>query len=127
MRVLLDTHALIWHFADSDSLSPSAKNIINNPQNKLFISAVSIWELSIKISLGKLELAAPVREVIGGYVKTGTVLLSMTPEHAMSAESLPWHHRDPFDRMLIAQARREDLTLLTQDDRIRQYDVLHIW
>ena len=127
MRVLLDTHALLWHFEDSAALSPSARNIINNPQNRLFISAASIWELSIKSSLGKLRLEAPIREIVGGYVKTGSTLLSMTPEHAMATEALPWHHRDPFDRMLIAQTRHEDLTLITQDEMIRQYDVRNIW
>lgn len=127
MRVLLDTHALIWHFEDSGSLGSSARSTINDPRNRLFISAVSIWELSIKISLGKLQLGASVRAVIDGYAKTGATLLPMTPEHAMMTESLPWHHRDPFDRMLIAQANREGLTLLTHDDRIRQYDVQHTW
>jgi PIN domain nuclease of toxin-antitoxin system len=127
MHVLLDTHALIWHFEDSDSLSRYAKGIINTRQNRLYISAVSIWELSIKVSRGKLQLASSVRAMIGSYIAIGATLLSMTPEHAMAVQTLPWHHRDPFDRMLITQARHEGLTLLTHDEMIRQYDVQHIW
>ncbi len=127
MRILLDTHALLWHFEDSPSLSPSAKNLINNSQTRLFISAATIWELSIKTSLRKLNLAAPVRDVIDGYVQTGATLLSVTPEHGLATASLPWHHRDPFDRMLIAQAQLEELVLLTCDGRIREYDVRCMW
>ncbi len=127
MRVLLDTHALLWHYEDSAELSPSAKSVINNPQNRVFISAASIWEAAIKFSLGKLRLEAPIRHIVEGYVRTGATLLSMTPDHALATAALPWLHRDPFDRMLIAQGQHEGLTLITRDDLIRQYDVRHTW
>ncbi len=127
MRMLVDTHALIWHFEDSPSLSPSARRSLNDPQNRLFISVVSSWELAVKASLGKLTLGSPVHEMIDVYVKRGATLLPMTPEHAMGVQTLPWHHRDPFDRMLITQALQEDLTFLTHDVLNRQYDVPHVW
>ena len=127
MRLLLDTHTLIWHFDDNASLSPSVKRSINDPENELFISVASVWELSLKTSLGKLRIEIPIHDLITGYIQTGTSLLSITLEHAIKTASLPWHHRDPFDRMLIAQAQLEGLTIATCDDLVRQYNVPHIW
>ncbi len=83
--------------------------------------------MSIKTSLGKLRLESSLQEIIAGYVNTGTSLLPIGPEHAMEAGSLPWHHRDPFDRMLVAQAQLEALTLVTVDTFVKQYDVPNIW
>lgn len=127
MRLLLDTHTLIWHFEDSDALSHTAKKTINDQYNQLFISAASLWEISIKTNLGKLRLEAPIPEMIMGYVKSGASLLPITPEHAIATGSLPWHHRDPFDRMLVGQARLEGLTIVTFDPLVRQYDVPNVW
>lgn len=127
MRLLLDTHVLLWHFEDSVSLSKTAKTAVNDPSNQLFISVASLWELSIKISLGKLRLEVPIREMVAGYVKTGTTILSIAEEHALATGSLPWHHRDPFDRMLVGQAQLEGLTILTFDPLVRQYDVPNVW
>ncbi len=127
MRILLDTHTLLWHYENNDSLSLSVKNSINDSANQLFISVASIWEVSIKTSLGKLKLETSISEIIAGYAETGTTVLSISLQHAVETSSLPWHHRDPFDRMLVAQARLEDITIATCDERIRQYDIRTIW
>lgn len=127
MRILFDTHTLIWHFEGNALLSRSAKAIIDAPENQLFISAVNVWEVATKVSLGKLQISSSVHEMINVYLRIGATLLSMTPEHAMAVQTLPWHHRDPFDRMLITQALQEKLTLLTHDEMIRQYDVTWAW
>ncbi len=127
MRILVDTHALIWHFESNALLSPSARAVIDTPLNTLFISTASIWELSIKVSLGKLRLTSPIHEMLDGYMMRGATLLYITPKHAMGVQTLPWRHRDPFDRMLVAQAMHEDLILLTKDEKIRQYGVRNVW
>ena len=127
MRLLLDTHTLIWHFEGSSSLSQAARNAIDAPDNQLFISAASLWELAIKVGLGKLRIEISLPELAAGYEKTGTTLLSITPEHAMAVQTLPSHHRDPFDRILISQAKLESMTLITHDEMIQQYDVPQIW
>ncbi len=127
MRLLMDTHALIWHFEASSSLSRTARNALNNRDNQLYISTASLWEISIKVGLGKLELLYQVEEMVAGYVQTGTILLPVLPEHAMAAGSIPWHHRDPFDRMLIIQARLEKLTIVTRDELFDPYEVDCIW
>lgn len=127
MRLLLDTHAFIWHRNGSSRLSARVRNAICGGDNDIFISAVSLWEISIKVSLGKLELKKPLRELVEIYTEGGADLLSITPEHAMAVATLPWHHRDPFDRMLIAQAQQENLTLATDDEMIQQYQVAWVW
>lgn len=127
MQLLLDTHALLCHFEDSASLSQTAKNLINDKENRLFISTASLWELSIKTSLGKLKLTDSIPSLVAGYVTTGTTLLSVDPQHAFATSSLPWHHRDPFDRMLIAQAQLEKLTLVSQDGVFKHYEVPVVW
>ncbi len=127
MRRRLDTHAFIWHREGSSLLSTRARSAIGTEGNSIFISAVTLWEISIKVSLGKLKLSKPLRELLAIYTNGGAELLPITPEHAMAVENLPWHHRDPFDRMLIAQVQQENLTLVTQDDLIRQYQVAWIW
>ncbi len=127
MRLLMDTHALLWHFVGGSMLSQTAGNALNNRDNQLFISSASLWEISIKVGLGKLELLYPVEEMVAGYVRTGSILLPVLPGHAMAAGSLPWHHRDPFDRVLIIQARLEKLTIVSRDELFDPYEVTCIW
>lgn len=127
MRILLDTHALIWHREGSDRLSPTAGRMIADSMNQVVISIASLWEMSIKRSLGKLPtLDSPV-EILAIYQRVGAKLLPVSTEHVMAVESLPWHHRDPFDRMLIAQAKTEKIVLITKDPIFSQYDVDQIW
>lgn len=127
MRLLLDTHTVIWHIEQSPSLSTKASIAIKNPDNEIFVSAVSIWELSIKVSLGKLKLPKAIREITAELRDSGVTFIQISDEHAMATETLPWHHRDPFDRMLVAQAQLEGLTIVTADPLVQQYGVPDVW
>ena len=120
MNILLDTHVLLWWLADDACLEEKARRAIEDVNNLTFVSAASIWEIVIKKALGKLDLPASFREVLAAE---SFQALDMTREHAFQVASLPLHHRDPFDRMLVAQCQVEGLTLVTNDPQIRKYDV----
>jgi PIN domain nuclease of toxin-antitoxin system len=127
MRLLLDTHVLIWFLSKKPALSDETKALISDPGNKKFLSIASIWEMAIKASLGKLKLPLSIREIITEFQGAGGALLAISPEHALAVGNLPWHHRDPFDRMLIAQALYEDLTLVSHDSLFAKYQASIIW
>lgn len=127
MRLLLDTHTLLWHRDGNSQLGTTARAMIADTSNQVVISIVTLWEMSIKRSLGKLTTAKSPAELLKIYQSGGAELLAISPEHVMGVEALPWHHRDPFDRMLIAQAKAEGLTLLTKDGVFRHYDVAQVW
>jgi Uncharacterized protein conserved in bacteria len=127
MRILLDTHVLIWFLSKKSALSDETRALIIDPSNKKFLSIATIWEMAIKDSLGKLKLPLTVREIITEFQNAEGSILAITPEHALATRNLPWHHRDPFDRMLIAQALYEDLTLVTHDSMFADYQVPRIW
>lgn len=127
MQLLLDTHALIWHYEDKPLLSETVNQALDDPLNQIFVSTASLWEMAIKTSMGKLNLSRPIHEVMSGYAKAGAVILPISPNHALATASLPWHHRDPFDRMLIAQAQYEDLTLVSRDSLFSSYDLKIMW
>lgn len=127
MRLLLDTHAVIWHIEQNPALSIKAVAAIKNPDNEIFVSAVSLWELSIKVSLGKLKLPKPIRDIAIELRNSGVTFLQISEEHALSTASLPWHHRDPFDRMLVVQSQLEDLTLISRDGVFGEYEVSLLW
>ena len=120
MRLLLDTHTFLWWVSDWDKIAELAREAIADPKNEVFVSAVSGWEIGIKKAKGRLvapdNLAAIVEERRFEH-------LPLTFDHAERAATLPPHHRDPFDRMLVAQAQAEGLTLVTRDSRIPLYDV----
>lgn len=120
MRLLLDTHAFLWWVSDWEQIAETTRDAIADPRNEVLVSAVSGWEIAIKKAKGRLtapdNLAAVVEEKGFGH-------LPLTFEHAESAAALPSHHRDPFDRMLIAQAQAEGLVLVTRDARIPSYEV----
>lgn len=119
MKVLLDTHALLWWLA-GEQIEPAAAECISDPATLVAVSAASVWEAAIKAHLGKLRMAgAMVDHVSAG----GFEPLPISLAHAERAGSLPPHHRDPFDRMLVAQAQLEDLTLVTRDPAFRAYEV----
>ena len=120
MNVLIDTHILLWWLADDASLPDAARAEIARPENEVLVSAASAWEIAIKQSLGRLD--AP-HELLTALSDNDFDTLPMTASHALAAGRLPSHHADPFDRMLIAQAAAEDLTLITVDDRFKLYDV----
>ncbi len=119
-RLLLDTHALLWALDDDDALDEAARNAIVDPRNDVFVSAISIWEISIKRSLGKLKAPG---DLISAVEASGFQELAVTCVHADHAGNLPPHHRDPFDRMLVAQAQVEGLTIVTHDRVIAKYGV----
>lgn len=118
MRLLLDTHLLLWWVANSGSLSEQARALISDPENTIFVSAVSLWEIWLKESLGKLHVPPDFEDKLA---LESFESLPLTGPQTRQVARLPWHHRDPFDRMLIAQAQIEDLTLLTADDRVSAY------
>ncbi len=120
MRLLLDTHALVWAMVDPGHLTDAAVDELRDGRNEVFASAASVWEIEIKRALGKLK--AP-DDLIDALMATGFRPLPMSLEHANLAGSLPLHHRDPFDRMLIAQAQLESLTIVTRDERFARYGV----
>lgn len=124
MRLLLDTHVLLWALADSEMLSKSAAAAIMDSRNAVLVSAVSIWEIAIKQGLGKLSLPAPAAEwLLPAIERVGIETLDITPRHALTTALLAPHHRDPFDRLLIAQALDESLTIVTRDSGFCQYGV----
>jgi PIN domain nuclease of toxin-antitoxin system len=127
MRLLLDTHAFIWHYEDKPLLSDVVNQALDDPANQIFISTASLWEMSIKTSLGKLKLSRSVYEVMTVYAKAGAIILPISPGHALGTASLPWRHRDPFDRMLIAQALYEGLILVSKDSVFASYEVKTLW
>lgn len=120
MKLLLDTHTLIWVLADDPTLRPAARAAIVDPENLVFVSAVSVWEMAIKRGLGKLRVPDDVNAQITAHRFDP---LAVTCEHAWAAGNLPDHHADPFDRMLISQAHLEGLTVVTRDRRFEAYGV----
>jgi PIN domain nuclease of toxin-antitoxin system len=118
--VLLDTHALLWWFANDAALGRSARDIIAEPQNQVFVSAATAWEIEIKRQLGKLTAPADIEALVE---EKGFARLPMSFFHGRQAGGLPLHHRDPFDRMLIAQAQAEGLELMTADPVFQAYAV----
>ena len=124
MKILLDTHLLLWWLEASPLLSAQAKEMICDPENTVFVSAVSLWEIWLKQSLGKLRLPADFAEKLADESFESLPLMA---SQTRQVSSLPWHHRDPFDRMLIAQAQVEKLALLTADEALAAYGgVVHV-
>ena len=127
MKFLLDTHTFIWGCEDSDKLSYAAKKIINSADNLKYISLASIWEFSIKYSMGKLKFEGGLSRLYEIVSQYGLTILPITKTHLANVIDLPFIHRDPFDRLLIATARAEGITILTADDNIHRYDVASLW
>jgi len=123
MRLLIDTHILIWFLEGNKLLSKSRRQIIANPQNDVFVSIASLWEMAIKISVGKLTLAKLLADVIKQIAVENIEILPIAPEHTLQISVLPFHHRDPFDRIIIAQAQLENLPVMTDDDEFGYYGI----
>ncbi len=122
MKLLLDTHIALWAISDDPRLSEAARTLITAPENEIFVSAASIWEISIKHGLTRSNMPISGREALTYFSESGYRLLAITPEHAASIETLPSLHTDPFDRMLVAQALYEPLRLVTHDTQVAQYN-----
>ncbi len=123
MRLLIDTHILIWFLEGNRLLSKPRRQIIANPQNDIFVSIACLWEMAVKISIGKLTLAKPLADVIKQIAVEDFEILPISPEHTLQVSTLPFHHRDPFDRIIIAQSQIENLTIITDDDDFKSYGV----
>ena len=120
--MLLDTHVFLWYVLADPGLSESALCKIQT-SDRVFVSIASFWEMAIKSSLGKLKLPVSVPELMELCVSGGFEILQIRPSHLQTLEELPWIHRDPFDRLIVAQARAEGLELATEDSCVRRYDV----
>lgn len=128
MRLLLDTHALLWFLTDDARLSRTAHALVVAPSAEVWVSAASLWEIVIKSSLGKLPLPRPFAELIPPQLEKEQIqVLPIRVEHLEVLERLPFHHRDPFDRLLLAQAVAERLTLISRDEAFAAYEVQTAW
>jgi PIN domain nuclease of toxin-antitoxin system len=122
--LLLDTHAALWFLGGDERLGADAKRHLLDDTNRVLLSAAVVWEISIKRSLGKLVVPSEYRSLL---LDAGVQPLPVTLEHAAAVEDLPWHHRDPFDRMLVAQAGVERAALVSLDQALAPYDVTVVW
>jgi len=124
VKLLLDTHALLWWLADDDRLGPRARALIEDPANDVLVSVASLWEIVVKLRTGKLE--ADPGKVVAGAQRDGFTLLVIGVAHLMVLAQLPARHREPFDHMLIAQAIAEDATFLSEDRHVPDYPARHV-
>jgi PIN domain nuclease of toxin-antitoxin system len=128
MKLLLDTHAFIWWDSEPDRLPSLVREHCLNRANMVFLSVASVWEIQIKRQLGKLNLRIPLTEILSGQQETnGLLILPVTLPHVLELDSLAAHHKDPFDRLLIAQARAEDAILVSGDSVFASYGVRLLW
>ena len=127
MRLLLDTHAFLWFVVGDARLSRRALHTIENDEAELFLSVASVWEMAIKSSMRRLTLPLPVTAYIAEKIENGFRVLPIEWEYAAAVENLPFHHRDPFDRLIIAQALAENMPIVTADPVFRAYHTKVIW
>lgn len=127
MNLLLDTHTFIWWAEDPTKLSNIALNAIQDKANRLLLSDVSIWEIQIKAQLGKIKIGLPLTQLIADQVKNGFEICGITTDHILGLDSLPFHHKDPFDRLLISQTIVDGLTFVSKDPAIKPYSVQTLW
>lgn len=128
MKVLLDSHTFLWFIRGDPSLPAHARHVIESRENERLLSTASLWELAIKASLGKLQLTLPFTELVTEHVTGNAIaLLTIAPEHLDVLRSLPFHHKDPFDRLIIAQGLTENIPILSNDGTFGAYGVERIW
>jgi PIN domain nuclease of toxin-antitoxin system len=127
MNLLLDTHSLIWFLNGDEKLSINARTVIEDPNNLKIVSIATIWELAIKISLEKFKFSKGFKNFLKLVEDNGFEVLPITFEHTLMVAKLEFRHRDPFDRLLIAQCMSENLILVTKDENIQQYKIKTIW
>ena len=127
MNLLLDTHAYIWFSANSPQLSQVAKNLIEATGNQTFLSIASLWEMSIKVSLGKLSIDLDFKDVLDDLSDSGIKVLPISFDHILKNRSISFHHRDPFDRMIVAQSIGEGMKLLSTDTVFDLYTNNRVW
>jgi len=127
MKFLLDTHTFLWFLGGDSELSKQARMFIENPKHEKYVSIASFWEIAIKHSLRKLTLDVPFEELKNEVIKNSFQILPITFEDTLQLCTLPFHHSDPFDRVIISQAKGNDLTLLSRDNNFALYDVNLLW
>jgi PIN domain nuclease of toxin-antitoxin system len=128
MSILFDTHALLWLVNGSALLSENAKSLFSEPQNDFYLSLASVWEMAIKIKIGKLHVPSPLKQFISEQLPlNGIKILNIKLEHVIEVADLPLHHRDPFDRLIIAQGLVENLPIITVDKIFDDYGVQRLW
>jgi len=127
MRYLLDTHAFLWFFDDSAKLSETAADIIEDTNVQKYVSIASLWEFAVKYSTEKLRFDGGLSHLWEMITKNGFTILPITQSYLTGIIHLPFHHRDPFDRLLVATAQAEDMTLVTADSSMKLYDVKRVW
>ena len=127
MKLLLDTHAFLWFLAGDAMLSKKTKTLIESPENEKYISIASFWEIAIKYNLGKLVLDVSFAELKTEMIKNGFRMLPITFDDTLRLSTLPFHHRDPFDRIIISQAMENNLMLLSCDSNFHLYDLKLVW
>jgi len=127
MKFLLDTHVIIWLAKDSYELPKAIKELIENPENDIYISSISLWEIAIKMNLGKLDLKLSLDKLLLDIKVGGFNVLQIEDDYLNKILELPYIHKDPFDRLIISTALAEKMTLITIDENIQKYDVSWIW
>lgn len=128
MRLLLDSHTFLWAITDSNELSATAREALMDVENDLFLSVASAWELAIKVSIGKLRLRIPLEDLLhSARHDLGLRVLRVELAHVLAVQNLAFHHRDPFVRLLLAQARVDGLSLLSRDANFDLYEIPRIW
>ena len=128
MKCLIDTHTLLWYTLNESQLSSTAHQLIINQNNQILISPASYWEIAIKISIGKLILHQPYKDFIAVCLNQYQFnILAITPEHTDSVITLPFYHKDPFDRLLVAQAIAEKIPIISVDTALDQYEIQRLW
>jgi PIN domain nuclease of toxin-antitoxin system len=127
-RALLDTHSFLWYVTADPKLSATAERLISTGSNEVFLSVASVWEIAIKVSIGRLPIPEPLETFIPEQLGHNRIrLLPIEPKHAFEVARLPLHHRDPFDRLLISQARVEGLPIVSADSAFDSYPVERLW
>ncbi len=128
MRLLLDTHAFLWFILDEPQLSPTARSLIGDPDNEINVSPATYWEIAIKIRLDKYKLPAPFQEFMERQIAVNRFnILHIEPRHVAPITTLPFHHKDPFDRLLVAQAMVEQIPLVSNDSDLDAYPIRRLW
>jgi PIN domain nuclease of toxin-antitoxin system len=128
MTVLLDTHTLLWFVRDDPQLSAAARTLIEDPANDVWVSVASCWEIAIKAGIGKLQLGEPARSYLAREIAQNNFdLLGLSFEHVTAVETLPLHHRDPFDRVLVAQGVIEGVPIVSADSVLDPYPITRLW
>jgi PIN domain nuclease of toxin-antitoxin system len=128
VKLLLDTHSFLWFIAGDARLSEQGRALIEDSDNEKFVSIASIWEIAIKTSLGKLPLTKPFEQFIPEQIqRNGLDVLGLRVEHAAKVALLPFHHRDPFDRMIVAQSLAEDIAVVSNDAILDDYGIKRLW